>query len=394
MEQGVIARWLKQPGDLVAAGDVLAEIETDKAVMEMEAVDNGVLDRIVVMDGGEASVGEVIAILVDSGEASICHAAPPALEAQKMLLDRIAETEPDVTGKERIFASPLARRIAAAADIHLGTLTASGSSGRIVRRDVEIANAYPASVPEMIVAQPSEILGERSRVVPEASDSVATTRTHLLVGDAAPTTIYLEMDCAFDRALSLRNELNAAASPDATGLPRFRLTITDFVVKAFASALAENPEANVAWANGELRRCNTIDVGVAIAIPGGTVVPIVRQADMLSLSRLSSNIVAFRTDALEKSLRQTDLDGGSGTVANLGSLGVKRFMAVPFHPHTTLLAVGATRTQLALVDGSLGTECQLPITLCIDGRALDGVCASRLLATFRALVESPISLLA
>ncbi len=377
--------------------------------MEIEAIDEGELaECLVPEDSNDVPVGTVIARL-RNGDAE--PAPTPAPAAPPPSADPVAAVRADKAEADappRLLSSPLARRTAQEAGIALAGITATGASGRIVRRDVLAAidrqSATVAAVASAPVATPQPAPAAQAPALPDMPLPPGATRVphdrmrltiarRLSESKATVPHFYLEADCAFDALLALRAELNGAA-PRIDGEPAFKLSVNDLVVRAYALALAAVPDANVAWTEDAMVRFAAVDVAVAVAIPGGLITPVVRNADRLSLSALSRAIADLAARARDRALRQDEIEGGAGTVSNLGMFGVSRFAAIINPPQASILAVGASRESLEMRDGAVMSCARLPVTLSVDHRALDGAVAAQLLAAFRDAIETPLRLVA
>jgi len=447
MEEGNLAKWLVKEGDKVASGDVIAEIETDKATMEVEAVDEGTVAKIVVPAGTEGvKVNAVIAILAGEGE-DVAEAAKgggttpakaeaeppkspaPAAEAREVsqkpekeagkatkAAAESAQPSPERQsgkGKEkdsdRVFASPLARRIAREAGIDVSTLSGSGPHGRVVKADVEAAlaggGAGEGKAAAAAGAAPPRPMSDEAvlKLFAEGSyelvphDNMRKTIARRLV--EAKSTIphfYLTVDCELDALLALRAELNAAAPVRKTETgeePAYRISVNDMIIKALALALQAVPEANVSWTEEAMVRHRHADVGVAVSIPGGLITPIVRRAEEKSLSAISNEMKDLAARARNRKLKPEEYQGGTTAVSNLGMFGVKDFAAVINPPHATILAVGAGEPRAVVKDGAVKVATVMSVTLSTDHRAVDGALGAELLAAFRKLVENPLAML-
>jgi pyruvate dehydrogenase E2 component (dihydrolipoamide acetyltransferase) len=434
MEVGNLAKWLVKEGDSVSAGDVIAEIETDKATMEVEAVDEGTVAKLVVAEGAEnVPVNEVIAILAGEGEdASEAASATSAKEEKKAApaeappkeekVEPAAEAKPEKPAPAaaaaapapakpnghdgRVFASPLARRLAAENKLDLAALSGSGPHGRIVQRDIDAAlktgagkaapgaapGAAPAVAPSMSDQQIMALYEEGSyELVPH--DSVRKIIARRLV--EAKTTIphfYLTMDCRIDKLLALRADINAAA-PEVDGNPAWKVSVNDMVIKALAKALIEVPEANVTWTESGMLKHKRADVGVAVSIPGGLITPVVRHAETKTLSEIAGEMKDLAARARNRRLAPEEYQGGSTAVSNLGMFGVKDFSAVINPPHATILAVGAGEQRVIVEDGAFVAATMMTVTLSTDHRAVDGVLGAELLGAFKRYVEAPAGML-
>ncbi len=427
MEEGNLAKWLVKEGDSVAPGDVIAEIETDKATMEVEAVDEGVVAKILVPEGTEGvKVNAPIAILAGEGEdvaaaaaagASAPAAAPtpapaepaaaaPAPAAPAAAPAPAAPQPAAAANGQRIFSSPLARRLAANAGLDLAALTGSGPHGRIIRRDVDAAiaagvgkaaaapaAAAPAAAPSVPADDLTLKLFEEGSYELIPHDNMRKTIAKRLVESKQSVPhFYLTVDCELDGLLALRMQLNEAA-PVREDKPAYKLSVNDFVIKAMALALRDVPDANVSWTEANMVRHMHSDVGVAVSIPGGLITPIVRHAEEKPLSVISNEMKDLAGRARERKLQPTEYQGGTTAVSNLGMFGVKDFSAVINPPHATILAVGAGEQRVVVKDGEPAVATMMSVTLSTDHRAVDGALGAQLLAAFKGYVENPLGML-
>jgi len=437
MEKGNLAKWLVKEGDKVSSGDVIAEIETDKATMEVEAVDEGTVARIVVAEGtADVPVNDVIAVLAGEGEDPATAAAPPkaprapAAAEEKPASDKEAKPAPPPAAKEvtpastaapaataakgngggRIFASPLAKRLAHEKGLDLSVLTGSGPHGRIVQRDIEAATKSgagraPSAAALPAAALPQGMADEQVRALFEAGtydvvphDSMRKIIARRLI--EAKTTIphfYLTTDCRIDRLLALRADINAAAPMKKTEkgeIPAYKVSVNDMAIKALALALMAVPEANVTWTSDAMLKHKRADVGVAVSIPGGLITPVVRNADSKTLSQISNEMRDLAARARNRRLKPEEYQGGSTAVSNLGMFGIKDFAAVINPPHATILAVGAGEERAIVENGKVKVATLMTVTLSTDHRAVDGALGAELLAAFKRYIEAPAGMLA
>lgn len=390
-ETARLSRWLKAEGDPVAAGEPVAEVESDKATVEIEAVASGRLGRILVPAGEEAVIDAPLALLLAEGEEDGEVKAPPPVP------------DPVPVAPVRLLASPLARRIARETGVALAGVTGSGPNGRIMRRDVEAAvrtdgagsSAVSLAAPPVpaVAEQPSsEELPDLPPDLPiERVSHSAMRRTIARRLGASKRTVphfYLSVDCAMDPLLALRREINAGR-PAAE-----RISINDFIVRAAAVALHRVPDCNAIWTEEAMLRLGRADVAVAVATDGGLITPVVRDAARKPLSIISAEIAGLAARARGGGLVPADYRGGSITVSNLGMYGIREFAAILNPPQAAILAVGATTKRLALRDGVPVESESLACTLSVDHRAIDGAVAARWLGAFRGLIENPLQLLA
>ena len=453
MEKGNLAKWLKKEGEKVKPGDVIAEIETDKATMEYEAIDEGTLAKIVVPEGAQdVPVNALIAVLAEEGEdvsaaaaaagkgeaakpvtsakevpeqarpgvqrrpsqpsqtAVAAQAEPPARVTRPAALERREEAGAGrgVQGN-RVFSSPLARRLAKEAGIDLARIQGSGPHGRVIARDIAAAKegrglvtAAPATVPPAAAA-PSPIAVAaptddkiRALFEPGSYDVVPHDNMRRVIARRlveAKLTIphfYLTLECNIGKLLSAREEINAAAPKDKEGRPTYKISVNDFVIKALALALQRVPDANVTWTEGAMLRHKHSDIGVAVSIPGGLITPVVRRAETKPLSIISSEMKDFAIRARARKLKPEEYQGGNSAVSNLGMYGIKEFAAVINPPHATILAVGAGEERAIVRDGKIEAQWMMSATLSTDHRAVDGALGAQLLGAFKALIENPV----
>jgi pyruvate dehydrogenase E2 component (dihydrolipoamide acetyltransferase) len=440
MEEGTLAKWLVKEGDTVSSGDVMAEIETDKATMEFEAVDEGVIAKIEVAEGTEGvKVGTVIALLAVDGEDAGEVAAAPANEEAKAEAapasapEPIAEKEAVVPANagtagdgaqpkatpasagatssgDRIIASPIAKRIAEQRGIDLSTIKGSGPGGRIVKADVEDAEpgatsparaesagseaepkaqpqaptpapaqAAPAATPDFGIPYEAEKLNNVRKVIARRLTEAKQTIPH----------IYLTVDVQLDKLLKLRGELNAALEPQGV-----KLSVNDLLIKALAKALIQVPKCNVSFAGEELRKYSRADISVAVAAPSGLITPIIVDAGSKSVSAISTEMKALADKAREGKLQPHEYQGGTASLSNLGMFGTKQFDAVINPPQAMILAVGAGEKRPWIVDDALAVATVMSATGSFDHRAIDGADGAALMAAFKALVEAPLGLVA
>ena len=411
MEEGTLAKWLVKEGDAVSSGDILAEIETDKATMEFEAVDEGTIAKILVAEGTDGvKVGAPIAILAGEGEDVSAASAPAKAEAPKTPKKEpeaakapekapvetppapAAATAPAKSG-DRIKASPLARRLAEAQGIDLADITGSGPGGRIVRADLgdkaggaaASPTAAPALQAQAAPVDPGEIPHERVKL----SNMRKTIARRLTESKQQVPHIYLTVDIQLDALLKLRSELNAGLEPR-----RVKLSVNDLLIKALAVALIEVPECNVAFGEGELVMFKRADISVAVSIPGGLITPIIAGAEDKSLSRISTEMKELASLAKEGKLQPHQYQGGTASLSNMGMYGIKQFEAVINPPQGMIMAIGAGEKRPYVVNDSLQIATVMSATGSFDHRAIDGADGARLMQAFKRLVEHPLGMLA
>ena len=434
MEEGNLAKWLVKEGDKVKSGDVIAEIETDKATMEVEAVDEGIVAKIVVPAGTEAvKVNALIAILAEEGEdvaaaaagggssAPKAEAAPapkaeavpaPAATPAASPAPAAASAAPAASSGERVFASPLARRLAKEAGLDLKAVSGSGPKGRVVKSDVEKAvstgGAKAAPAPAAAAASsaaPAPVLAKGASEE-AVLKNFAEGSYELVPHDGMRKTIakrlqeskqtiphfYVSVDCELDALLALRAQLNAAA-PEKDGKPAYKLSVNDMVIKALALALRDVPDANVSWTDTNMVKHKHADVGVAVSIPGGLITPIIRKAEEKSLSTISNEMKDLGKRAKDRKLKPEEYQGGTTAVSNMGMMGVKSFSAVVNPPHATILAVGAGEERVVVKKGEMKVANVMTVTLSTDHRCVDGALGAELLGAFKRYIENPMGML-
>ena len=421
MEEGTLAKWNVKEGDSVASGDVIAEIETDKATMEFEAVDEGTIGKILVNEGTEGvRVHDLIAVLLEDGAsmddaepapaaaasaAPPPSAAPPAAESQAAAPVAAAPAQKD--GGTRVFASPLARRIAKDKGLDLAAIKGTGPHGRIVKADVEKAETAPASTTADAPkpAAPKPAAAPIQRMSAETVAKMYADRDYEEVSlDGMRKTIaarlseakqtiphfYLRRDIELDALLKFRSQLNTGL--EARGV---KLTVNDFIIKACALALQEVPDCNAVWAGDRVLKLKPSDVAVAVAIEGGLFTPVLRDAHQKTLSTLSAEMKDLATRARDRKLAPHEFQGGSFAISNLGMFGIENFDAVINPPHASILAVGAgTRKPVVGKDGELTTTTVMSVTLSVDHRVIDGALGAQFLAAIKGHLEDPIGMLA
>ena len=429
MTEGNVASWLKNEGDPVQAGDILCEIETDKATMEVEATDEGTLGRIVVPAGTEGvAVNAVIGLILEEGEdasalasaeaaapAAAAPAAAPAEPAAEPAAAASAAPAPQATAPAaaspggngatppapqrepgaRIFASPLARRMAKQAGLALEAIAGTGPNGRIVKVDIEAAIAAAAAAPAAAPAAPAPAAAAPAAPLAPAAyqDAPASTMRKVIAQRLQEAKrevphFYLTVDCAVDALLETRAQLNERS--DA-----YTLSVNDFVIRAAALALRKVPAANASWVDGALRQYGSADVSVAVAIEDGLVTPIVRNADSKGLAEISAEVkeLAGRARAKPMGLAPEEYQGGTFSVSNLGMYGIKEFAAIINPPQSMILAVGTAEQRPVVKDGALAVATMMSCTLSVDHRVVDGALGATFLQAFKGLIEDPLTML-
>jgi len=426
--EGKITKWFKSAGEQVKPGDNLFEIETDKVSMEVPSTTAGVLAEIRVPAGDIAPVGAIVAVIADgsgaqpgrpatpatapvtkpAAPAAIAAAAPAAQapqHSQPIKLDPFFEVRtPDRNyGPARlsggVTVTPLARRLAAESGIDLSRLTGSGPHGRIVAHDIATA-PRPVRAPLAAKAEGPSADEVKALFAPDAYEEVPldgmrrTIAARLTQAIQTIPHFYLTADVEIDRLIKLREEANLGAPKDKDGGTAFKLSLNDFIIRALALALQRVPAANAAWAGDRILRFKHSDIGVAVALDGGLITPVIRGAENKSISAISAEMKDLSARARDKKLKPSDYQGGSSAISNLGMYGVREFSAIINPPHATILAVGAARRQaVEKSDGGVAFASILAVTLSCDHRVLDGAVGAELLAAFKAFVEMPVTML-
>jgi pyruvate dehydrogenase E2 component (dihydrolipoamide acetyltransferase) len=430
MEKGNLAKWLKKEGDKVKAGDVIAEIETDKATMEVEAVDEGTLAKIVVAEGtADVPVNQLIAVLAGEGEdvksaasGAAKGAAPAVVAAPAPVASTISALAPKASaaapqaargnGHARVFASPLARRLARDAGIDISTISGSGPHGRVIAHDVEQAKVGGRSAGSGLRAPGAAPSGGVSApaIAPMADDKIRafykpgsydviphdgmrkTIARRLVEAKSTIPHFYLTLSCNIDRLMSAREDINTVAPKGADGKPAWKVSVNDFVIKAMAMALMKIPTANVTWTEGGMLQHHTADVGVAVSIPGGLITPVIRSAETKRITDISNEMRDLAGRARNRKLKPEEYQGGTTAVSNLGMFGINEFSAVINPPHATILAVGAGEQRPIVRDGKIEIATMMTVTLSVDHRAVDGALGAELLGAFKTIIENPVGM--
>ncbi|TAU83470.1 pyruvate dehydrogenase complex dihydrolipoamide acetyltransferase (plasmid) [Rhizobium leguminosarum] len=441
MEEGNLSKWLVKEGDKVKSGDVIAEIETDKATMEVEAVDEGTVAKLVVAAGTEGvKVNALIAVLAADGEdvsaaASSAGSAAPAPKADGAAAPKaeaapapaqstpaaapVAAAAPASVSSDgsRAFSSPLARRLAKEAGIDLSAVAGSGPHGRVVKSDIEAAVAgggAKAAAPAAAAASAPQASAAPApaAAAPKGASEEAVLKLfepgsyELVPHDGMRKTIarrlveskqtiphfYVSVDCELDALLALRAQLNDAA-PRKDSAPAYKLSVNDMVIKAMALALRDVPDANVSWTDSNMIKHKHADVGVAVSIPGGLITPIIRKAEQKTLSVISNEMRDLGKRAKDRKLKPEEYQGGTSSVSNMGMMGVKNFAAVVNPPHATILAVGAGEQRVVVKKGEMAIATVMSVTLSTDHRCVDGALGAELLQAFKGYIENPMGML-
>ncbi len=411
MTEGTLAKWTKKEGDTVAAGDVIAEIETDKATMEVEAVEEGTLGKIVVAEGTEmVAVNKVIALLLEEGEdkkaldawkpkeepkaeaapveeaSGDAPAAPVAAPAGAVIgyqPTKSPDLPSDVAPKREVAASPVAVRLAKENGVKLEKVKGTGPAGRIVKEDVENFLKYGSVsghvTRDAVPFSKTENNGMRKTIAKRLSEAKQTI-----------PHFYLSVECELDKLLDTRAQLNGAAPTDKDGKPDYKISVNDLVIKASALALRDKPEANASWYDDAIVYYNDIDVSVAVSTDGGLITPIIKNADQKSLAQISTEMKSLAKKARDGKLQPEEYQGGGFSVSNLGMFGIKSFSAIINPPQSCILAVGAGETKLKLLrDGVVDEITVMTVTLSVDHRSVDGVLGAEYLQIFKNYIENP-----
>jgi pyruvate dehydrogenase E2 component (dihydrolipoamide acetyltransferase) len=441
MEKGNLAKWLKKEGDTIKSGDVIAEIETDKATMEVEAVDEGVLAKIVVPEGtADVPVNDIIAVIAGEGEdastvgkgdfsqpaakpadAKQVEKTPPAPApastngSGQPAPQKTAAPQPQAqtNGAARVFASPLARRMAKEGGLDLAAIQGSGPHGRIVERDVKAAieggtakKAQPgapaaqpgAPAPKLAPAGMSDDVVKKM-FEPGSFEEVPhdgmrkTIARRLTEAKQTIPHFYLTVDCDIDALLKLREQVNASAQKDNDGKPSFKVSVNDMVIKALALALTRTPGSNVTFTENSMLHHKHADISVAVAIPGGLITPVIRKADTLTLSGIANAMKDFAKRAKDRKLKPEEYQGGTSAVSNLGMFGIKDFVAVINPPQSSIIAVGMGEKRAVVKNNEIVVGNVMSVTISCDHRAMDGAKGAELIAAFKQLIENPMAML-
>jgi pyruvate dehydrogenase E2 component (dihydrolipoamide acetyltransferase) len=438
MEKGNLAKWLKKEGDKVKSGDVIAEIETDKATMEVEAVDEGTIAKILVPEGTQdVAVNDVIAVMAGDGEdvkaagagAASARPAPKPIEAAPPLAPaarapaavtapaprpapmaapaaQAVSPAPQTNGHGRIFSSPLARRLAKEAGIELARIVGSGPHGRVIARDVEEAKSgkglkapaaapsgAPSIAPSMSDKQILALFEPGSYEIVPHDGMRRTIAQRLTASIQSIPHFYLTIDCDIGKLLTAREEINKQAPTDKEKKPLYKLSVNDFVIKAMAIALQRIPNCNVSWTEAGMLKHKHSDIGVAVAMPGGLITPIIRNAETKTLSTISGEMKDFAARARARKLKPEEYLGGTTAVSNLGMYGINHFTAVINPPHATILAVGTSEERPVVRSGKIEVAHMMSVTLSCDHRAIDGALGAELIGAFKMLIENPVMMM-
>ena len=423
MEHGNLAKWVAKEGDTVEPGQVIAEIETDKATMEVEAVDEGVLGKILIKEGTQdVAVNEVIALLLEDGEdkKALDDYKPKKVEVQEEVADDVSEEENDApkkvakqsqgggggagltpppvfvpsstqeasTNNSDVKVSPLAKRMAADAGINIESLTGTGPKGRVVKSDIEKA-VRNGGFSSNVVRNPVEV----TAIANDNMRKVIASR--LLQSKQHVPHFYLSVDCELDKLLEVRKDLNESAQIDSeSGKPVYKLSVNDLIIKAVAKGLKKIPQANASWTDDAIMQYNNVDVSVAVATDGGLITPIVKNADQKSLPAISNEMKDLAGRARKNLLKPEEFQGGGFSISNLGMYGIKNFSAIVNPPQGCILAVGSGEQRAIVKNGNIVSATVMSVTLSCDHRVVDGAVGAEFLAAFKGFIERPVTMLA
>lgn len=409
MEEGTLTKWLIKEGDTVESGDIMAEIETDKATMEFEAVDEGIIGKIIIPEGTTGvKVNEIIAILLEDGEDASSIKIPEDIKLKNNTNDEINVANTEIkkvntegiknnTSADRIFATPLARRIAKSKDLDLNSISGSGPYGRIVKADVEVNTAVPSKdivASTMVKSASSEtvksLYKDRVFIEIELDGMRKVIANRLTEAKQTIPHFYLRKSVNLDKLIKIRTEMNEGLKDK-----EIKISVNDFIIKASSLALQDVPKANVVWAEDRILQMKASDVAVAVSVEGGLFTPVIFDSENKSLSSLSSEIKNLASRARDRKLLPSEYQGGSFAISNLGMMGVENFDAVINPPHGSILAVGAgVKKPIALGDETLSVATIMSLTLSVDHRAIDGALGAEFLSRITQYLENPLTMLA
>ena len=408
MEEGTLTKWLIKEGDTVESGDIMAEIETDKATMEFEAVDEGIIGKIIIPEGTTGvKVNEIIAILLEDGEDASSIEIQEDIKLKNYTNDEVNVTNTEIkeikadviksnSSADRVFATPLARRIAKSKDLDLNSISGSGPYGRIVKADVEVSISLPSKdtvTTTMAKSASSEtvksLYKERVFIEIELDGMRKVIANRLTEAKQTIPHFYLRKSVNLDKLLKIRTEMNEGLADKGT-----KISVNDFIIKASSLALQDVPKANVVWAEDRILQMKASDVAVAVSVEGGLFTPVIFDSENKSLSSLSSEIKDLASRARDRKLLPSEYQGGSFAISNLGMMGVENFDAVINPPHGSILAVGAgVKKPIVLDDGSVSVATIMSLTLSVDHRAIDGALGAEFLSKITQYLENPLTML-
>ena len=408
MEEGTLTKWLIKEGDTVESGDIMAEIETDKATMEFEAVDEGIIGKIIIPEGTTGvKVNEIIAILLEDGEDASSIEIQEDIKLKNNTNDAVNVTNTEIkeikadviksnSSADRVFATPLARRIAKSKDLDLNSISGSGPYGRIVKADVEVSISLPSKDTVTITMAKSassesvkSLYKERVFIEIELDGMRKVIANRLTEAKQTIPHFYLRKSVNLDKLLKIRTEMNEGLADKGT-----KISVNDFIIKASSLALQDVPKANVVWAEDRILQMKASDVAVAVSVEGGLFTPVIFDSENKSLSSLSSEIKDLASRARDRKLLPSEYQGGSFAISNLGMMGVENFDAVINPPHGSILAVGAgVKKPIVLDDGSVSVATIMSLTLSVDHRAIDGALGAEFLSKITQYLENPLTML-
>ena len=408
MEEGTLTKWLIKEGDTVESGDIMAEIETDKATMEFEAVDEGIIGKIIIPEGTTGvKVNEIIAILLEDGEDASSIEIQEDIKLKNNTNDEVNVTNTEIkeikadviksnSSADRVFATPLARRIAKSKDLDLNSISGSGPYGRIVKADVEVSISLPSKDTVTITMAKSassetvkSLYKERVFIEIELDGMRKVIANRLTEAKQTIPHFYLRKSVNLDKLLKIRTEMNEGLADKGT-----KISVNDFIIKASSLALQDVPKANVVWAEDRILQMKASDVAVAVSVEGGLFTPVIFDSENKSLSSLSSEIKDLASRARDRKLLPSEYQGGSFAISNLGMMGVENFDAVINPPHGSILAVGAgVKKPIVLDDGSVSIATIMSLTLSVDHRAIDGALGAEFLSKITQYLENPLTML-
>ena len=408
MEEGTLTKWLIKEGDTVESGDIMAEIETDKATMEFEAVDEGIIGKIIIPEGTTGvKVNEIIAILLEDGEDASSIEIQEDIKLKNNTNDEVNVTNTEIkeikadviksnSSADRVFATPLARRIAKSKDLDLNSISGSGPYGRIVKADVEVSISLPSKdtvTTTMAKSASSEtvksLYKERVFIEIELDGMRKVIANRLTEAKQTIPHFYLRKSVNLGKLLKIRTEMNEGLADKGT-----KISVNDFIIKASSLALQDVPKANVVWAEDRILQMKASDVAVAVSVEGGLFTPVIFDSENKSLSSLSSEIKDLASRARDRKLLPSEYQGGSFAISNLGMMGVENFDAVINPPHGSILAVGAgVKKPIVLDDGSVSVATIMSLTLSVDHRAIDGALGAEFLSKITQYLENPLTML-
>ncbi|MDB9729540.1 pyruvate dehydrogenase complex dihydrolipoamide acetyltransferase [Amylibacter sp.] len=408
MEEGTLTKWLIKEGDTVESGDIMAEIETDKATMEFEAVDEGIIGKIIISEGTTGvKVNEIIAILLEDGEDASSIEIQEDIKLKNNTNDEVNVTNTEIkeikadviksnSSADRVFATPLARRIAKSKDLDLNSISGSGPYGRIVKADVEASISLPSKDTVTITMAKSassesvkSLYKERVFIEIKLDGMRKVIANRLTEAKQTIPHFYLRKSVNLDKLLKIRTEMNEGLADKGT-----KISVNDFIIKASSLALQDVPKANVVWAEDRILQMKASDVAVAVSVEGGLFTPVIFDSENKSLSSLSSEIKDLASRARDRKLLPSEYQGGSFAISNLGMMGVENFDAVINPPHGSILAVGAgVKKPIVLDDGSVSVATIMSLTLSVDHRAIDGALGAEFLSKITQYLENPLTML-